>query len=753
MGFLAKFRASLGPLALQEDRTPARTPARGGKSGEVYTVSHATLSLAHTGGAKSGEVCAVSHATLTAQAPALPAPAGALRMVPATTRVSVPVPADAVNPAAEKFLRTAPSEHSDEERSLRDEKVLFVRLVEEVKAERRLSDKLAVLAVAAEHADSFPLLATAGKQGRSALHYQNLRNWRDGRTGRNGRPGLKDPVTGKVDYSRADLLLSNYGGGPRERYGDARFWTAILAACNNAGSPQVAKNYRLLVREFQRHSPGAPLPSLAQVRYELHKLPKRLLILNTRGENFYHQHIRDFNERDPESIRPNEGWVGDTQMLDFMIRVKTGVDEEGRDRFEATRPWICVIMDIKCEYVVAWEMGIGSIDNRVIRNAFGRAVWQYGRPCVFLTDNGKDYLKQGFTTPVVFTPALANSEVHKHSILISLDIEHRKAEAYNGRAKIVERFFSEMAKYYRTCRGYVGNSPATRPGSADVWTKNGTCDYLMGIEEACDKMLDFIELYHGTPAAGSKYLRGLSPREAFAEEKRLKRPELSFAELYRRFLLPEPKPRKVDARGSSVTVDGRRYVTLRQDREKMWAYDGKFVMVKFDLASRDYCFLFDLDGSYLAAAHRPELLPYFCRTPEEKALLSQHQEWIAGEIATLNTYTNDLTSGFHKLDVGTAFGLPPEEYEARARLRKLDSKHAVKGETHNPAVYVPAAEHRAMCAGRGEDIQKDGGTKDKRLAEFGEAAAPKPAEEPTSSKEALSSFNDFMTSRKGDEDF
>jgi len=608
----------------------------------------------------------------------------------------VPAP----NAAARRVLRRPAETHSDKERSLRDEKVEFVRLVEETKAVCHLSDQMAVLKVAAEKRDIFPLLSCAGKNGASALHYNNLRNWRDGRR---KHPGLRDPVTGRVDFSRADLLLPNYGRD-FHRYGDERFWTAILAACNNLGSPQIAKNYALLVRKFTAEAPDAKIPSLAQVRYELKKIPARLLDLNRKGPAWYLQHTRDYNERDPESVRPNEAWVGDTQQLDFLIRVETGKDPDGTPVFAADRPWICVLMDIKSEFVVAWEMGIGAIDNRVIRNAFGRAVAQYGRPMILLTDNGKDYLKQGFTTPVVFTPDIAGSKIYSHSILQALDIEHRRATAYNGRAKIVERFFSEMAKYYRTCRGYLGNSPASRPATAAVWSKPGTCAHLMNIEEACRTMADFIDIYHDTKAKGSKFLRGMTPREAFAEDRRMKRPALSMQELYRRFLMPEPKPRIVDARGSSVVVSGLRYVALREDREKMWRYDGRPVMVKFDLASREYCFLFDLDGTFLTVAHRPQMLPYFCRTPEERALLRQHQNRINSEIATLNTYTNDLTHGFHKLDVSTSFGLPPEEFDGRAGIAKLDTMHSVKGETHNPAVYIPTAEKRA--AGRGEDIRR-----------------------------------------------
>lgn len=670
-----------------------------GRTGRTGRTGQTNLVLPATPQAVKGEalqkVCAE---------PVPPAtPSAGLAMLPAPGGVAVPGLDESVLPAARKFLRTPPSGHSAEERALRDEKVLFVRLVEEHKAAcPGCSDREAAAAVAREHGRDFPRLAVAGKHGRSALHYNNLRNWRDGnRT----RPGLRNPVTGAIDWTRADLLLKNYGG-ERRRYGDGEFWTEILTGCNNLSELQLSKSYRALVRKYAETRPDAEIPSLGQVRFQLAKLPKRLLELNRKGLSYYQQHYRDYNERDPESIRPNEAWVGDTQECDFMIRVKAGQDENGRDLYEAARPWICAILDIKSEYVVAWEMGVGSIDSRVIRNAFGRAVARYGRPYRFLTDNGKDYLKKGFTTPVVFTPDVANSKVYEHSILKELDIEHRVAEAYNARVKIVERFFSEMAKHYRHLRGYVGNRPENRPATADVWSKPGTNEYLMSIEEACDRMLDMIDTYHNTPAAGSKYLRGMTPAEAFAPEKRVMRPAMTYPDLYRSFLLPETQPRVLDPRGPGIHVDKQRYVVLRAHREAAWQYDRKPVMVKFDLASRDYCFLFDLSGAFIAAAHKPELLPYFWRTPEEREKLAAHQEAIRSEIRTLNTYTSELTRGFHKLDVASSYALPPEEFAEVAKLRKLDSKHSVGGESHNPAVYVTVDEHRARQAGKGEDLQK-----------------------------------------------
>ena len=627
-------------------------------------------------------------AALDAGMPTLRAPGG----------IEIPAIREPMLPATAKYLRKPPVEHSAEDRALRDEKVLFVRLVEECKQDHRQGS--------ATGRRSWRSLVSMGatsrvsarrKKGEERAPFQQSAALARRRHRKTARPGLRNPATGKVEYSRADLLLKNYGQ-EHVRYGDDAFWTEIMAVCNNLSAPQIKSNYRLLVQKYTAQRPGAEIPTISQVRYEIGKLPKRLLLLNRKGENYYNQHIRDYNERDPETIRPNEAWVADTQECDFFIRAK---DAEGN--WKAVRPWICVIVDIKSEHVIDWEMGADPISNTVIRNTFGRGVFYCGRPYVFLTDNGKDYLKMGFTDPVVFTPDVANSKVYEHSIMKALGVEHRKAEAYNGRAKYVERFFQGMAQHYRRLRGYTGPRPADRPATADVWTKPVNAEYLMSIEEACFEMFKMIDFYHNTPAKGSKFLKGMTPAEAFAPENRVARADMSYADLYRAFLLPEAKPRIVDPRGPSVTVDKQRYVALREERERLWKYDDMPVMVKFDISSRDYCFLFDLDGTYICAAHKPELLPYFCRTPEERARLADHQKAIKSEIKTLNTYTYEMTNGFHKLDVASSYALPPEEFESAAKLCKLDTKHSVKGESHNPAIYITQAEKDRHD--KGQDLQ------------------------------------------------
>ena len=594
------------------------------------------------------------------------------------------------------FLRRAPGEFPQEERALRDEKVQFVREVYEYSRRAGVPEWKAAEYVAEECAGFFPRLAEGGKNGRSMLHYTNYRNWL---TGTSLKPGLGRLADGSPDYGNADVLLRNYGC-EKTLYGDPAFWESFKAHYLQPNQQKAAKIYRLLELKWRIEYPGMPIPALHQVReYIRNRWPKRFLAYMRKGENYYLQHYRNFVERDPGSIKPNEAWVADSQDCDFMIRVPAA-DGNG---YEAIRPKICVIMDVKSQHVISIQLvsrndnGKVAVTNEVIRNAFALGVWRYGRPRIFLTDNGSDYCKAGFTIPVTFTPTVSKTKIYSHSIMLSLDVMHLTAEKYNARAKFVERFFREMAEYSRAARGYVGNAPENRPATAKVWAKEQNREYLMNEEQACEFLGTFIQLYHSKTCPDSKFLRGLSPEQAFAPELRFQRPAMTFEEYFRAFLLPLDEARIVESRGPSVRVGNRRFVAVPAGREKCWRYDGKPVMVKTDLVNDDHVFLFDLDGSYICEARTETMLPYFTRlTCEEDArLLAEKLEEIRAEKKFLDTLAMDETGNWHKLDPWTLYQLPREAFLGPARLKLLDSMYSVKGETHNPKIYVLPSELRS----------------------------------------------------------
>ncbi len=273
-------------------------------------------------------------------------------------------------------LRKKPADHSPEERALRDQKLEFIRAVWELRVSEGFTEKRACELIAEKRAEDFPLLMTAGKNGTSAMRYNNYRNWING-TGKGSKrkPGLGRLNDGSPDYRNADVLLRNYAlAGTKELYGDPMFWAALRGLWLRNSNPYLAKNYRHLRWIWESDYPDQILPSLSQVRDRFKKdFPLRMRLLARRGENFYDQNIRDYIERDADSIRPGEAWVADTKDCDFQIRVPA---PEGYTKSDwmPIRPKLVVIMDVKSQFPVSVQLIAGNCNNAVIRNGFAAAV-------------------------------------------------------------------------------------------------------------------------------------------------------------------------------------------------------------------------------------------------------------------------------------------------------------------------------------------------------------------------------------------
>ena len=567
-----------------------------------------------------------------------------------------------------------------EERQLRDEKCLFIKLCYELHVNERKPWPVAASFVAIHFRERFPLLAA-----KNLLNYANLRSWRAQLC---DNPGVNRPdPSAPPDFRYMDNLIRDYGH-TRELCGDPRFYIQLKAILLNSNKTKLTKEYRKLAELWMHEYPESKIPKLHQFRYYLKSLPPRLLALACKGETFYAQHYENYISRDPDSVRVNENWVADNLECDFYIRIQ---DSSGG--WKAVRPWICAIMDVKSEYVVGCLLMEEGIDNAVIRAAFASAILKFGRPRRFVTDNGADFCKRGFTVPVVFTPGVDNSEVYEHSILKELDIEHRVTEPYNAKAKPVERFFRELNEYSRETRGWIGNKIENRPASADLWSRPENCRYLMNKFQAAEFLQDAISRYHMRTAPGSKYLKGMSPEQAFTAPGSVARPVASIQDLALATLMPLPESRIVNPRGPSVTVGRVRYVAEPgAGRESLWHYDNKPVMVKFDMVSIERCYLFDLSGKPLAICCAEQKVPYFATLAEEKAVLSDALADIRHDRKVLNAMLLNATGNFHKLDPEAIAQLPPESFAKNAVLRLVDQRTAVKGETHNPRIYVTKSE-------------------------------------------------------------
>ncbi len=611
---------------------------------------------------------------VTASSPVLPATLPAVL----TDTKNQMVLAKAVLPAT---LKKKVAEIPREERLLRDEKCQYIKACYEMHVNDGKPWPIAAEFVATHFRDRFPRLAA-----RNLMNLPNLRNWRAQLC---ANPGVNRPDPNAApDFRYMDNLVRDYGHG-RELYGDPRFYIQLKSMIMSTHKAKFEKEYRKLADLWMHEYPEFKIPKPHQVRYYLKSLPPRLFALACRGETYYAQHYENYISRDPDSVEVNENWVADNLECDFYIRV----EDKKKGGEKAVRPWVCAIMDVKSEYIVGCLLMEEGVDNAVIRATLASAILKHGRPIRFVTDNGGDFRKRGFTTPVVFTPTIDNADVYEHSILKELDIESRATDAYNAKAKPVERFFKELNEYGREERGWVGNCIENRPGTAELWSRPENCKFLKDHKQAAEFLDKALIRYHAKPCPYSKYLKGLSPDQAFANPNKISRPVPDIASLAMAFLMPLPESRIVNPIGPSVTVGRIRYVSYGEGRERLWHYDRKPVMVKFDMQSIDYCFVFDIDGTPLAICRAEQKMPYFATKEEEKVMLSEALADIRNDKKVLNGQLLSHTGGNHKLDPETIAQMPPETFENPARLRLVDSRTAVKADSHNPKIYVTKQEY------------------------------------------------------------
>ena len=146
------------------------------------------------------------------------------------------------------------------------------------------------------------------------------------------------------------------------------------------------------------------------------------------------------------------------------------------------------------------------------------------------------------------------------------------------------------------------------------------------------------------------------------------------------------------------------------DRERAWKYDGKRVMIKTVIFNKEVCYIYDLDGTYIAECRLEEKLPYFGADP--KLLAAKIEEQRAEKVA-LRARIWEETKGWHLIDAETTYQQPREAFAAPAPARLIETMHSVKGETHNPRVYVLENEikreqRETVCANSDPESPKAG---------------------------------------------
>ena len=280
----------------------------------------------------------------------------------------------------------------------------------------------------------------------------------------------------------------------------------------------------------------------------------------------------------------------------------------------------------------------------------------------------------------------------------SLNVRVIHSLPYNGKAKLVERFFEYISMQYdKMFASYLGNTISARPEVAKFYyEKKEYAHLLMTLQEMTDEFYRFIDRYHDTPHEGN-ILDGMSPREAFAPAKRFIRPQKTPDELAYAFLMPEPSLRTV-SRGPAITLDNKRYkgACLYPYMKKADQKTAPQLMIKSDMLDKEHIYAYEKNGKLVGECRTEAFVKAIATTDEEKALLSEHQARKGRDLKNCETLIMHITGGWHLLAPHDVLQLPMETLEGNATLEKVGRISQVKGDHTYSHMQIKGAARRQL---------------------------------------------------------
>ncbi len=597
---------------------------------------------------------------------------------------------------------------TDEERAVRDERWQFCRSVVDMCRSTGMSQMQCCDIVASRDAERYPVLSQGGKHGRSALTFFNLRSWLSNKDGLGiirGRDGRKD-----YNWDNIDALADRYVRGNQPVRFDPRIFKIFCAAYLNTRRPSVSLAYRETKELFRREYPEIQFPSDAQIRYMLNKLPRVQIDAGRQGIDYVMNRDLYMLIRDWDVIKAGQCWFADTRTMDQWIRIP-----DGKNGWRAVRPNVTFVMDARSWYCVGFDTTEESANSDMIRNVFARACVEHGRPDFFYVDNGKDYNKRGFTTPV---------EIEKRQLCIikALGIKLVNSIPYRGRSKTVERRFREDAQDFdKRQPSYCGNAPGDAPDGAELYSKPENIMLLPTLGQFNEMFEKEIEKFHHKAMGG--HLKGKCPHEIFDGPDRIKRTPMSEKELYLALLLPDSAPRKIH-RGGCLNVNRIRYYA-----PELFGMEKSWVIVKSSYLEPGRIHAFTLDDRYICectaqAATHP--LAHHIGDEEDKKLLDEQLVIQGKQRRRLLDGLNNMTGGLYGLSIAEITSLRREQLESGVKPVAVDSMRKVKGGNHNVKLLT-TPERQAEAKQQDETqnnvqkaVQDEAGTAGEKRLEFDE---------------------------------
>lgn len=246
-------------------------------------------------------------------------------------------------------------------------------------------------------------------------------------------------------------LIPNYNYGSEFKYATELNETeqkAILGIMLHPNKFDLGSAYSLIKYNFEQQ--GKPMKSYGAYANFIRKFKQNhydVWTLMREGEKALKDKVQHYNQRDWSTLSVGDMFVADGNELDCQcINPFTG---------KPCRAVLVTYMDAYSWYVAGYEIMLTE-NTQSISSALRNAIINFGRtPKMIQLDNGRAFKGKFFT-------GLKSSGIK--GIYEKLGIEVRFANAYNGRTKVVERFFKIFTSTFtKMLNSYIGNNIENKP--------------------------------------------------------------------------------------------------------------------------------------------------------------------------------------------------------------------------------------------------------------------------------------------------
>jgi putative transposase len=432
-------------------------------------------------------------------------------------------------------------------------------------------------------------------------------------------------------------LIPEWGNAARTEIIDPEAWSYFDQIYGTLKKRTIADCYRELKTVAAVR--GWRIPSLRTVERKIKQYPDAYWLLRRNGKKEFEERCLPYMQRDLKALHGGEVWVGDGHNLDFFIKGPNG---------KPIRPVLSGWVDMRSAKWLGWCIDYTNNTDTVMA-AFARAALnpEIGIPYQMYVDNGREYdnIQFAYGGHRKKTKDVEKyNEARIHSLVCQLGIDTIFAIPANGRAKIIERQFGEVARNFsKRFATYCGSDNKERPeGLNDLLKDPANLPDLQNVRALFDKWI--VMERNQQPSQGHGRANE-TPDQTFARTRLPVR--LVPESVLRLCCLPHPRP-------LTVTRQGVNLFNAWYYDEKLVEYLDKKVIVRYRNEDLTKVYIYTQDERYICDASMDGLAHPTQATKEDfekhksirkkaKERIKQIEEGLAehGGIMTFDEYLDE----------------------------------------------------------------------------------------------------------------